>query len=95
MKLRAHNLNEDLENERQRADELSDKLDRLYEGSHESDRIISQDEYKDYERMGETLNALIDLQDDIREDMNDKSNRGEISNYSRNKILEFLNMELN
>ena len=88
-------LCEDLENERQRAEELSDKLDRLYEGSHESDRIISQDEYKDFERMGETLNSLIDLQDDIREDMNDKSNRGDVSEYVKNKIREFINMELN
>lgn len=84
----------DIETERYRSDGLSDKLDTLYEGSHESDRIISQDEYKDYVRMGETLNSLIDLQDDIREDMDDKSNRGDVSEYTKNKIREFINMEL-
>ena len=91
---RIRSLEQDLENENQRADGLSDKLDRLYDGSHESDRIISQDEYKDYELMGSTINSLIDLQDDIREDMNDKSNRGDVSDYVKNKIREFINMEL-
>ncbi len=94
-KLKFELLKEDLESERQRADELSDTLDRLHDGTHEDSRIIPHDEYKDFERMGETLNALIDLQDDIREDMNDKSNRGEISDYARNKIREFIDMELN
>lgn len=46
-------------------------------------------------RIGETINNLIDLQDDIREDMNDKSNRGDVSDYVKNKIREFINMELN
>lgn len=92
---RIRSLEQDLENERQRADELSDKLDRLYEGSHESDRIISKDEYNNYARMVEILNTLIDLQDDIREDMNDESNRGDVSEYVKNKIREFINMELN
>lgn len=92
---RIRSLEQDLENEKQRADELSDKLDRLYDGSHESDKIISKDEYKDYTRMGETINNLISLQDDIREDMNDKSNRGDVSDYVKNKIREFINMEIN
>lgn len=64
---RIEELETDLINEIERADSFSDTLDRLHEGTHEDSRIISHDEYKDFERMGETLNSVIDIQSEIKE----------------------------
>jgi len=87
-------LASEVENERQRADGLSDTLDRMHEGSHEDSRIISHDENKDLERNSETLNSVFDIQSEIKEVLERQAMGVQTFESLKDLIEKFVEMDL-